>query len=226
VQEAQQHVHEKHLPAAPRQQQLLAHNQTHDLLLSACMLLVLLQGTNGWAPIMGLGYYQPLTQWSKGEYQGADNLQDDVAIIASKLRYSWAGNGNTTATATTLMPTIWANGTANGSAMGIVQQPGALDMFRVQAGVGLLSFSVSGLVALNGYERSDLEPAVRILNSAGVEIASTQNTAGLGVTGTAMLPAAGAEYTIVDWRQRTCSTVECCCTLSPIIVPALYKCLS
>ncbi|MEQ1530778.1 MAG: zinc-dependent metalloprotease family protein, partial [Methylococcales bacterium] len=33
----------------------------------------------GWAPIMGIGYYKPVTQWSKGEYPGANNLQDDVA---------------------------------------------------------------------------------------------------------------------------------------------------
>ena len=25
-------------------------------------------GATGWAPIMGVGYYQPLVQWSKGEY--------------------------------------------------------------------------------------------------------------------------------------------------------------
>ena len=28
-------------------------------------------GATGWAPIMGVGYYQPLVQWSKGEYTTA-----------------------------------------------------------------------------------------------------------------------------------------------------------
>lgn len=37
----------------------------------------------GWAPIMGVGYYQPITQWSKGEYPDANNHEDDIAIIAS-----------------------------------------------------------------------------------------------------------------------------------------------
>ena len=36
----------------------------------------------GWAPIMGAGYYQPLVQWSKGEYLSANNQEDDLAIIA------------------------------------------------------------------------------------------------------------------------------------------------
>ena len=35
-----------------------------------------------WAPIMGLGYYSSLVQWSKGEYALANNTEDDLAIIA------------------------------------------------------------------------------------------------------------------------------------------------
>lgn len=43
------------------------------------------QGSSpGWAPIMGVGYYEPLSQWSKGEYVGANNGQDDVSIIAAQ----------------------------------------------------------------------------------------------------------------------------------------------
>lgn len=40
-------------------------------------------GVSGWAPIMGVGFYQPLTQWSKGEYADANNLEDDIAIMKS-----------------------------------------------------------------------------------------------------------------------------------------------
>jgi hypothetical protein len=35
-----------------------------------------------WAPIMGVGYYRSLVQWSKGEYSLANNTEDDMAIIA------------------------------------------------------------------------------------------------------------------------------------------------
>ena len=37
----------------------------------------------GWAPIMGVGYYEQLVQWSKGEYANANNQEDDLAIIAN-----------------------------------------------------------------------------------------------------------------------------------------------
>ena len=40
-------------------------------------------GQGFWAPIMGVGYSQPLTQFSRGEYSGANNAQDDFAVMAS-----------------------------------------------------------------------------------------------------------------------------------------------
>jgi hypothetical protein len=39
-------------------------------------------GTSGWAPIMGAGN-RALSQWSAGDYAGATNTEDDLAIIAS-----------------------------------------------------------------------------------------------------------------------------------------------
>jgi hypothetical protein len=38
---------------------------------------------NLWAPIMGVGYYVPVTQWSRGEYPNANNFEDDVAKITT-----------------------------------------------------------------------------------------------------------------------------------------------
>jgi hypothetical protein len=37
----------------------------------------------GWAPIMGVGYYKTLSQWSKGEYANANRTEDDTLIIAN-----------------------------------------------------------------------------------------------------------------------------------------------
>jgi hypothetical protein len=35
-----------------------------------------------WAPIMGVGYSRPITQWSKGDYKGANSHQNDLSVIA------------------------------------------------------------------------------------------------------------------------------------------------
>ena len=39
------------------------------------------RGHGSWAPIMGIGYYRAITQWSKGEYSGATQTQDDFAVM-------------------------------------------------------------------------------------------------------------------------------------------------
>ncbi len=41
-------------------------------------------GATGWAPIMGVGYYQPVATWAKGEFQYANNTQDELAVIVSQ----------------------------------------------------------------------------------------------------------------------------------------------
>ena len=55
-----------------------------------------------WAPIMGVGYYKPVSQWSKGEYANANNtVQDDLALIAARAPYRADDAGDTLATAST-----------------------------------------------------------------------------------------------------------------------------
>jgi Bacterial pre-peptidase C-terminal domain/Metallo-peptidase family M12B Reprolysin-like len=40
-------------------------------------------GHGNWGPLMGVGYYHSVSQWSKGEYLGANNAEDDLAIISA-----------------------------------------------------------------------------------------------------------------------------------------------
>jgi hypothetical protein len=58
-------------------------------------------GQGAWAPIMGVGYNKPIVQWSKGEYAGANNREDDLAVIAAHgapVRTDDHGNAASTAT--------------------------------------------------------------------------------------------------------------------------------
>ncbi len=41
------------------------------------------EGQGSWAPIMGVGYYEPITQWSRGEYNNANNKEDDFVVMQS-----------------------------------------------------------------------------------------------------------------------------------------------
>lgn len=42
-------------------------------------------GHGTWAPIMGVGYSRQVTTWSKGEYTGANNTEDDIAIVSARI---------------------------------------------------------------------------------------------------------------------------------------------
>ncbi len=59
-------------------------------------------GATSWAPIMGNSYSRNVTQWSKGEYAGANNTQDDIAVITNALFLAQDDHGDTPATATAL----------------------------------------------------------------------------------------------------------------------------
>ncbi|MDR2347004.1 MAG: fibronectin type III domain-containing protein [Planctomycetaceae bacterium] len=54
---------------------------------------------NGWGPIMGAGYYSDVIQWSKGEYEGNTNQEDDLAIITGEITNiytEWSGGNGFT----------------------------------------------------------------------------------------------------------------------------------
>lgn len=60
-------------------------------------------GRDGWAPIMGVGYYQPFVQFSNGSYTGGNEEEDDFAVATSYgLPLRADDHGDTRATATAL----------------------------------------------------------------------------------------------------------------------------
>jgi PKD repeat protein len=120
----------------------------------------------GWAPIMGVGYYKPLTQWSKGEYSGANNREDDFLVLQNNgVRFATDEHGNNIATATALTPTL-VNGLNRFAASGVIQGPTDIDFFRITAGAGALSVTVSP----DAYD-PNLDAVVTLFNSAGTQIA-------------------------------------------------------
>jgi hypothetical protein len=63
------------------------------------------EGRDGWAPIMGVGYYEPLVQFSNGTYTSGNNNQDDFAVMGGNgidLRTDDHGDSRGTASALTL----------------------------------------------------------------------------------------------------------------------------
>jgi hypothetical protein len=149
-------------------------------------------GSAPWAPIMGVGYGQPVTQWSTGEYPGANNHQDDLAVIASGAPFRADDHGNTAAAATNLA--------AGASATGVIGGRADLDAFRF-TGAGTTTVTLKGAAGL-----PNLDAKLTILNASGGVVAtvepavarvSSSVATGLDASWTAELPAAGATYTAV-----------------------------
>jgi Fibronectin type III domain/Met-zincin len=62
-------------------------------------------GHASWAPIMGVGYSRPVTQWSKGDYKGASNREDDLSVIAGNGLSVRADEASSTTSPATAPPT-------------------------------------------------------------------------------------------------------------------------
>ncbi|HEY8400576.1 MAG TPA: Ig-like domain-containing protein, partial [Cytophagaceae bacterium] len=98
-------------------------------------------GHGNWAPIMGSGYYKTVTQWSKGEYAYANQLQDDLAIITkvdNGFGYKADDHANNYASSTAL--NITSNGIVNASVNnGVIETNTDIDVFHFTTTGGNIS---------------------------------------------------------------------------------------
>jgi PKD repeat protein len=151
-------------------------------------------GATGWAPIMGVGYYKELVQWSKGEYAGANMLQDDIAVIQSRggpLRADDHGDSTGAATALSATP---SGGLTALSGSGVIHTAADIDYFAFDAGAGNLTISVAPAAIARS---SNLDAGMDLLDSAGRVIASAAPAATLNATISTALPAPGRYYLVV-----------------------------
>lgn len=122
-------------------------------------------GETGWAPIMGVGYSQPVTQWSKGEYLNANNQEDDLEIITTAnndVRYLADDTGSDWNTARYL--NVLSDSSAR--AEGLIEEFEDIDAFAFSTSGGPLS-----LRADPASPGGDLAVQVSLLDSTGALIA-------------------------------------------------------
>ena len=150
-------------------------------------------GATGWAPIMGVGYYQPLVQWSKGEYTTADNVQDDYAVAAGNgLPLRADDHGNTIGSATPLSASS-AGGLSTLAAEGVIERPSDVDVFSFASGAGSVSFNVSPAA-----RSANLDLLIELRNAAGSLLASANPPDALPASLNLSLPLAGTYYLTVQ----------------------------
>jgi Calx-beta domain/RTX calcium-binding nonapeptide repeat (4 copies)/Metallo-peptidase family M12B Reprolysin-like len=128
-------------------------------------------GGSGWAPIMGVSYYQDLTTWHNGQDAGGStSYQDDMAVIASAsngfggYRADDRGNTNTTATALGVSGTF-----VSGS--GIISQNNDIDVFSFTTDAGAISLNVNASAV-----GANLDAVAELYDSMGSLVSSNNPT--------------------------------------------------
>jgi PKD repeat protein len=150
-------------------------------------------GATGWAPIMGVGYYQQLVQWSKGEYAGANNTQDDYVVMQNTgLPIRTDDHGNTLAAATPLASST-VNSVTTFSGSGVIERPSDLDAFSFVAGAGSVTINVSP--APRGPK---LDIIATLRNGAGVVLATSNPLDSLPASLSATVASPGTYFVTVD----------------------------
>jgi PKD repeat protein len=149
-------------------------------------------GATGWAPIMGVGYYQALVQWSKGEYLDANNTQDDFAVAQTYgLPLRFDDHGDTPATATVISGSS-SGGVTTFATQGVIERSTDADVFAFSAAAGPVTLTLSPAA-----RSANLDGTLTLTNSAGTVLASANPVDALNASITATLPAAGTYYVAV-----------------------------
>lgn len=130
------------------------------------------QGHGSWAPIMGVGYYRAISQWSKGEYANANNTQDDFAVIGQNGVALQPAGGNTslgTATSISLGQTVnGLNSTLND-----------VDYYKITVASGTYTFTANAAPV-----GADLDIQLTLYNSSQAVMGTYDPASGQSNAGT------------------------------------------
>ncbi|MEN9673223.1 MAG: Leupeptin-inactivating enzyme 1 precursor [Planctomycetota bacterium] len=148
-------------------------------------------GVTSWAPLMGSYYGKNLTQWSKGEYTGANNQEDDLDIITKNNGFGYRNDdfGSTVATASNLN---FSNSTTI-STTGIIEKNTDLDYFRFNLAVGGTA-TININPAVNG---PNLDIEAKLYNASGTLLLTDNPTNALNASFSTTLTA-GTYYISID----------------------------
>lgn len=161
-------------------------------------------GATSWAPIMGVGYYVNLVQFSKGDYSDgsdyANNTEDDLALIAAtatrQTRYAnhVAYLTDSTGTATELSFTS----TTVIDTTGLIETTGDSDMYKFTTAGGSYAFNfTSEDSSLTGLQNADVsailyDASANVVASSDPSSSLLPNLSAILSTGTYYLKITGA----------------------------------
>lgn len=139
------------------------------------------QGHNNWAPIMGAAYSTKtvtiddanrLSHWSKGEYSGADNGENDLGIIGNYNGFSLTPDehANTASAAATDLVIETDGKVVSEKNTGIIQTRTDLDVFKFTVPACNLDLTAAPYYSAQLNRYPNLNIKLRLLNSEGTAL--------------------------------------------------------
>jgi hypothetical protein len=154
-------------------------------------------GAMSWGPIMGAPYSQNICQWSKGDYNNANQKQDDLLQIGSSTARRADDHSPEADQATPL--TIGAGGAVSNS--GVIGSPDDVDAFTFTTTGGSLTLNFNGAV-----NSPNLDIEAKLYNSGGVLVATASPANQLSATLTSVLVAGTYTVTVDGVGNGTWAT--------------------
>ncbi|MCR1782188.1 hypothetical protein KVF89_06560 [Nocardioides carbamazepini] len=139
-------------------------------------------GTSLWGPLMGSPYSSAITQWSKGDYAGANNRQDDLAVLRAHglpPRTDEAGSTPASAAALATLP----------DNRGVISSPADSDWYALTDCEGTLTTAATSATV-----GPNLDVVLELRDAAGDLMAS--QAPATSRTSTGMLSGMGASLTV------------------------------
>jgi hypothetical protein len=128
-------------------------------------------GDTSWGPLMGTGYGRNFSQWSKGGYYQANNVQDDLAIIAAKIPYSTDDCSDIISGA----PTLTLSGDSF-SSTGVIGTNTDVDLYKFTTNQTSVTVNLSSYKSATGTYGCNLGLKLELLNASGVLVSGSNST--------------------------------------------------
>lgn len=139
-------------------------------------------GHADWAPIMGVGYYKSVTQWTRGDYPLANNQQDQVTLISGKIARLADEHGNSSTSAAAVSGSQLNAG-------GVISDRADRDWFKITSNVGTVNVTAEA-----ASPSANLKIGISLVDASGLVLAhGTPN----GMGATLSVPVTGGDYHLV-----------------------------
>ncbi len=139
-------------------------------------------GHADWAPIMGVGYYKTVTQWTRGDYPLSNNQQDQINLITGRIPRLADEHGNSSTLASVIPGSQLTAG-------GVISDRTDTDWFKITSNVGTVN-----VTAAAASPSANLKVGISLVDASGLVLA--QGTAN-GMGATLSVPVTGGDYYLV-----------------------------